>query len=149
MIIANNKQPASSPSKKTIKLDQQTIVFLLFVVIFSSFSILLPGFLSVGNLVATLRSIAVLGILGIAMAIASSFKNRAIDDGMVAFGEIGLSGEVRAVSMVENRIAEAKKLGFTTCILPSANKEGMKKVDGIKLIGVSNVREAVESIKEK
>ncbi|MDP4590057.1 MAG: ABC transporter permease, partial [Burkholderiaceae bacterium] len=82
MIIANNKQPASSSTKKTIKFDQQTIVFLLFIVIFSLFSILLPGFLSVGNLVATLRSIAVLGILGIAMAIV--VIGRGIDLSIVA-----------------------------------------------------------------
>jgi ribose transport system permease protein len=82
MIFANNKQPASSSTKKTIKFDQQTIVFLLFIVIFSLFSILLPGFLSVGNLVATLRSIAVLGILGIAMAIV--VIGRGIDLSIVA-----------------------------------------------------------------
>lgn len=84
--------------------------------------------------------------LGIAMAIASSFKNRAIDDGMVAFGEIGLSGEVRAVSMVENRIAEAKKLGFTSCIIPAVCLDRAKSIKGIKIIPVRNVSEAIDLI---
>ena len=77
-----NLKRTRSPVKKLIKFDQQTIVFFLFIVIFALFSILLPGFLSVGNLVATLRSIAVLGILGIAMAIV--VIGRGIDLSIVA-----------------------------------------------------------------
>ena len=84
--------------------------------------------------------------LGIAMAIVSSFKNRPIDSGMIVMGEVGLSGEVRAVSMVPNRVQEAKKLGFTTCIVPSVCLEGVKEISGIKVIGVSNVSEAVDLI---
>ncbi|MGN0432817.1 MAG: DNA repair protein RadA [Lachnospiraceae bacterium] len=81
--------------------------------------------------------------LGMAMAIVSSFKNRPIDEKTVAFGEVGLSGEVRAVSMAEKRVQEAKKLGFTTCILPAANMEALKDIKGIKLIGVSGVQDAI------
>ena len=84
--------------------------------------------------------------LGIAMAVVSSFKNRAIDEHTIAFGEVGLSGEVRAVSMAEQRVQEAKKLGFTTCILPAANKDVLKKVSGIKVIGVKSVADAVDLI---
>lgn len=84
--------------------------------------------------------------LGIAMAVASSFKNRAIDEHTVAFGEIGLSGEVRAVSMAKERVLEAKKLGFTTCILPATNKEAIKDVSGIKMIGVKSVADAMDLI---
>lgn len=84
--------------------------------------------------------------LGIAMAIVSSFKSRPIDDGTIAIGEVGLSGEVRAVSMVPNRVQEAKKLGFTTCILPKVCMESVKEIKGIKMIGVSNVGEAMELI---
>lgn len=84
--------------------------------------------------------------LGIALAVVSSFKNRAIDEHMLCFGEIGLSGEVRAVSMVEGRVKEAKKLGFTTCILPAANLETAKKVDGIRLLGVRSIRDAMDLI---
>ena len=84
--------------------------------------------------------------LGVVMAIVSSFKNRPIDDKLLAFGEIGLSGEVRAVSMAENRVAEAKKLGFTTCIVPKSCLEVCKKIEGIQVIGVSSVQDAMEFI---
>ena len=56
--------------------------------------------------------------LAIVMALISSYKDRPVDPGVILFGEVGLSGEVRAVSMAEQRVAEAVKLGFTTCILP-------------------------------
>lgn len=84
--------------------------------------------------------------LGIVMAVVSSFKNRPIDDKLIAFGEIGLSGEVRAVSMAPNRVAEAKKLGFTTCIVPMNCLESCRKIDGIKVVGVSSVSDAIDYI---
>ncbi len=84
--------------------------------------------------------------LGLAMAIASSFRDRPLDDSFLVFGEVGLSGEVRAVSMAEARVSEAKKLGFTDCILPAVSiSEQMKKM-GIRLHGVSSVAEALERI---
>ncbi|MBQ7954185.1 MAG: DNA repair protein RadA [Lachnospiraceae bacterium] len=84
--------------------------------------------------------------LGIVLAIVSSFKNRAIDEKTIAFGEVGLSGEVRAVSMAKQRAQEAKKLGFTTCIMPKVSADGIKAIDGIRIIGVSTVQDAVELI---
>lgn len=84
--------------------------------------------------------------LGIAMAIASSFKNRAIEDRLIAFGEIGLSGEVRAVSMAEQRVLEAKKLGFTTCVVPKVCMEALKNIKDVKLIGVQSVQDAIDMI---
>ena len=84
--------------------------------------------------------------LGIAMAIVSSFKNKVIDDKTVAFGEVGLSGEVRGVSMVEQRVGEAAKLGFTTCIIPEVNCARLRPVKGIRVIGVKTVQDAVDLI---
>ena len=84
--------------------------------------------------------------LGIVMAIVSSYKNRAVDDKMVVFGEVGLSGEVRSVNMAEHRIQEARKLGFTHCVVPRSNMEGLGEITGIKIIPVSSVREAIELI---
>lgn len=84
--------------------------------------------------------------LGVVMAIISSFKNRPIDDKVVVFGEIGLSGEVRAVSMAEKRVLEAKKLGFTTCVLPKSNALSLKNVTGIKLVGVENVQDVANLV---
>lgn len=84
--------------------------------------------------------------LGIIMAVVSSYKNVPIDSKTIVFGEVGLAGEVRAVSMAEQRIAEAQKLGFTTCILPKASLEGLKAKADIRLIGVKNVSEAIDLI---
>ncbi len=83
--------------------------------------------------------------LGICLAIISSFRNREIDPGIIAFGEVGLSGEVRAVNMADVRVAEAAKLGFKTCILPQAHLERIGKVKGMKLIGVRSVQDAMDA----
>ncbi len=82
--------------------------------------------------------------LGIVLALISSFKNRPIDEKTICFGEVGLSGEVRAVSMPAQRVAEAEKLGFTTCILPKVCLDGLQQKGNIRLVGVSNVREAID-----
>ena len=84
--------------------------------------------------------------LGIVMAIMSSFKNSPVPEGVVAFGEVGLSGEVRAVSMAEQRVREAQKLGFTTCILPQVCLEKMPKISGIRLVGVRSVADAAREL---
>ena len=84
--------------------------------------------------------------LAIAMAVVSSFKNRAMDDRMIVFGEIGLSGEVRGVSMIEQRVGEAAKLGFTTCVIPEVNCKQLNKVEGMKVVGVRTVQDAIELI---
>ncbi len=81
--------------------------------------------------------------LAIIMALISSYKDRPVDSRMLIFGEVGLSGEVRAVSQAPQRVMEAAKLGFTSCILPKVCMDKMKPVEGIKLYGVSNVREAI------
>lgn len=82
--------------------------------------------------------------LGIIMALVSSYKNRPLDEKTIVFGEVGLSGEVRAVNMPEQRVAEAKKLGFTTCIIPEVSKEAVKNIQGIQVIGVRNIKEAIQ-----
>lgn len=81
--------------------------------------------------------------LAIVMALVSSLKDRPVNPKCIIFGEVGLSGEVRAVSMAEQRVREAVKLGFEACILPQVCLEKMKKVEGIRLLGVRNVREAI------
>ena len=84
--------------------------------------------------------------LGIIMAIVSSYKNRPIDDKTLCFGEVGLSGEVRAVNMAEQRVLEAKKLGYEAVILPKVCLDGIKEIKGIKLIGVAGIGEVVDLI---
>ncbi len=88
--------------------------------------------------------------LGIVLAMISSYKECCIDEKTICFGEVGLSGEVRAVNMAKQRVLEARKLGFTTCILPKVSMEtqieSQMDVEGIRLLGVENVREAATKI---
>lgn len=84
--------------------------------------------------------------LGIILAIISSYKEKAIDEKTICFGEVGLSGEVRAVSMAEQRVLEAKKLGFDTCILPDVCCESLTEIEGIRLIGVKTVKDAMDYV---
>lgn len=83
--------------------------------------------------------------LGIVMAIASSYKNRPIAEDVIMFGEVGLSGEVRAVTMPEQRVAEAKKLGFKTCVIPEVSVKAVGEVRGVTIIGVKSVGEAISA----
>ena len=78
--------------------------------------------------------------LGIVLAILSSYRNRPVDSGTIVFGEVGLTGEVRAVNMAESRVAEAARMGYTACILPESNRENIRNPK-LRLIGVRNVRE--------
>ncbi|MBO4846379.1 MAG: DNA repair protein RadA [Lachnospiraceae bacterium] len=84
--------------------------------------------------------------LGIVLAVVSSYRNKAIDDKTIAFGEVGLSGEVRAVSQAAGRVNEAKKLGFKTCIVPFGCLDALKDIKGIKVVGVKNIAEAIDVI---
>lgn len=85
--------------------------------------------------------------LGIVAAIASSFKNTAIDAGSVLIGEIGLTGEVRAVSQINKRIMEAKRIGFKSCIIPTDNMklvDRLKEFEGFEIKAAGNVQDAFE-----
>ena len=82
--------------------------------------------------------------LGIVLALLSSFKNVALSPKLMAFGEVGLSGEVRSVSMAAQRVAEAKKLGFDTCVLPAVCMKGLKSDEKMRLIGVKNIQDVMD-----
>nr|WP_296266508.1 DNA repair protein RadA [uncultured Merdimonas sp.] len=87
--------------------------------------------------------------LGIVLAIASSYKNRAVPEDTIVFGEVGLSGEVRAVSMPEQRVAEARKLGFKTCIIPEVSLKSLgEPLDklGISVVGVRSVNQVINML---
>ncbi len=83
--------------------------------------------------------------LGIVIAILSSFQNRVLNPKLVAFGEVGLSGEVRGVSMAKQRVAEAEKLGFDTCILPAVCVEECRSAR-IRILGVKTVQDVMERL---
>ncbi len=82
--------------------------------------------------------------LGIVIAVLSSFKNCILSTRLAAFGEIGLSGEVRGVSMAKSRVTEAEKMGFDTCIVPWVCAEECRKGSKIKVIGVRNVQDVMD-----
>nr|WP_288976972.1 DNA repair protein RadA [uncultured Shuttleworthia sp.] len=85
--------------------------------------------------------------LGIVLAIISSYKEMPVPDDLICFGEVGLSGEVRAVNLAEQRIAEAAKLGFSRVIMPKVNLSGIRgKYRQLDLVGVENVQEAMRAI---
>lgn len=83
--------------------------------------------------------------LAVVAVLLSSYRNRALPSRILVFGEVGLTGEVRAVNMAEQRVLEAEKLGYSCCILPNVNKKVIS-IDGIRLIGISNIRELLEYI---
>ncbi len=83
--------------------------------------------------------------LSVVLALMSSFRNKPVDPLTVAFGEVGLSGEVRAVSQAELRVNEAKKLGFTKVVLPAANlTSDIKRIEGITLVPVRDINDLKE-----
>ena len=84
--------------------------------------------------------------LALVMALISSYKNRPLDSKTIVFGEVGLAGEVRAVSQAQQRVMEAKKLGFKRCIMPEVSVGNLKNTEGIELVGVRNINEAANVI---
>ena len=85
--------------------------------------------------------------LGIVLAIISSKLDKPIDEKTICFGEVGLSGEVRAVNMAEQRVLEAKKLGFEVCLIPEVCRTNLTQIKGIKLVGISTIKDALQYLK--
>ena len=83
--------------------------------------------------------------LAVSLAIASSYRNAPIRPGLAAVGEVVLSGEVRAVSQLERRLQEASRLGFSGCLVPSSSLKAFKGDDGMRLEGVSTLRQAIQA----
>lgn len=98
------------------------------------------------NAVGGLKMVEPAADLGILLSIASSFKNKPISDDIVAIGEVGLAGELRSCSFLESRIAEAEKLGFSRCLIPSANVSKLKKFKKIQVSAYSNINQVLKDI---
>ena len=79
--------------------------------------------------------------LAVVAALLSSFADKVVPPNTVLFGEVGLAGEVRRVSRIEARIAEAAKLGFKRVIVPASNFDTRTSVKGIDIKGITNVKE--------
>jgi DNA repair protein RadA/Sms len=84
--------------------------------------------------------------MAIVSAIASSFLDKPVPDGTVVLGEVGLTGEVRAIGQVDIRLAEIKKMGFNRCLVPDSNLKRIPDVDGIEIAGIKSVSEAVDAL---
>ena len=97
------------------------------------------------NIVGGLRISEPAADLGIVLALASSFKNAAIDHGTVVIGEVGLTGELRACSFLEARISECEKLGFNRCMVPAVNTGKLKKFKKIEVCPYFNINEVIKN----
>ena len=84
--------------------------------------------------------------LGIMCTVASSFKNMPIAKDTVIMGEVGLTGEVRRINFIEKRIKETEKLGFKTCLIPESNKKVLKDEYKLDIIGVKDIKEAMQKL---
>jgi len=84
--------------------------------------------------------------MGIVAAIASSFLDRSIPEDTLVLGEVGLAGEVRGIGQLETRIIEAKKMGFTRCLIPQSNSKRLADLSGIEITGIRNISEGIESL---
>ncbi|CAB1061888.1 DNA repair protein RadA [Olavius sp. associated proteobacterium Delta 1] len=84
--------------------------------------------------------------VAIVAAVASSFLDKPIADGTVVLGEVGLTGEVRAIGQVDTRLSESRKMGFTRCLVPASNLKRLPEIKGIEVTGVKTVSEVVENL---
>jgi DNA repair protein RadA/Sms len=84
--------------------------------------------------------------MAIISAVASSFLDKAIPDSTIVLGEVGLTGEVRAIGQVETRVAEARKMGFNRCLLPKNNLKRLAQTKEMALTGITNVEEGIENL---
>ena len=96
------------------------------------------------NVVSGIRLVEPAVDLGTVLAVGSSFRNLPLPKDMVAIGEVGLTGEIRAVNMIEKRVKEAEKMGFKTCIIPESNKKLLKDNFKMDIIGVRTINEAMQ-----
>lgn len=99
------------------------------------------------NVVGGLRLDEPAADLPVALSLVSSLKDTAVDEGVVAFGEVGLAGEIRSVSNAEARIGEAARLGFSKILVPYHNLKSLQKQNDIQVVGVKSVRDAYEALR--
>lgn len=130
------------PRRTTAGLDYNR-VNLLMAVLEKRLGLPLSGYDAYVNIAGGIRMNEPATDLGIVVSIVSSYKNKPVSEDTIVFGEVGLSGEVRAVTMPEQRVAEAKKLGFQTCIIPEVSVKAVGKIDGIEIVGVRTVNQAM------
>ena len=121
-------------------------VNLLMAVLEKRLNLPLSGYDAYVNIAGGIRLNEPAADLGIVTAIVSSYKNKPVPEDTIVFGEVGLSGEIRAVAMPEQRIAEARKLGFKACVIPEVSVKAAGDVPGIEVIGVKSVNQAISRL---
>ena len=84
--------------------------------------------------------------LAMVMALASSFRDKPVPNDLVAIGEVGLTGELRSVNALSQRLSEVRRMGFTKCMIPARSGGKLVEPDGLQLIKVKNIREALAAI---
>ncbi|MDF1593468.1 MAG: DNA repair protein RadA [Desulfobacterales bacterium] len=134
-----------TPRRTILGLDQNRVA-LLAAVMEKKLGLHLMGHDIFMNVAGGVKVIEPAVDLGIVSAIASSFLDKPIQNATVVLGEVGLTGEVRAIGQVEARVGESKKMGFTRCIVPESNLKRVKNITEIELIGVRTVSDAAEAL---
>lgn len=132
------------PRRTSIGMDHQR-VSLLVAVLEKLGGMQLSGMDIFTNVVGGLKLVEPALDMGVVLALTSSLKEKPIPPDLMAFGEVGLSGEIRAVSQAETRLKEASKIGFKRAVIPKSNSERLSKVEGIEITGVANISEALEA----
>jgi DNA repair protein RadA/Sms len=134
-----------TPRRTILGLDPNRVA-LLAAVMEKKIGMHLMGYDIFMNVAGGVRVIEPAVDLAIVAAIASSFLDKPVSDRTVVMGEVGLTGEVRAIGQADTRIYESAKMGFNRCIVPQSNLKRLPAVDGVEIAGVSTVSETVESL---
>ncbi|MFC1549455.1 DNA repair protein RadA [Nitrospirota bacterium] len=132
------------PRRTSIGMDHQR-VSLLVAVLEKLGGMQLGGMDIFTNVVGGLKLVEPALDMGVVLAITSSLREKPIPPDLIAFGEVGLSGEIRAVSQAETRLKESSKIGFRRAIIPKSNAERLTKIKGIEITGVASISEALEA----
>ncbi len=133
------------PRRTILGLDQNRVA-LLVAVMEKKLGMALMGYDVFMNVAGGVRISEPAVDLGVIAAVASSFLDRPIKPGTVVLGEVGLTGEVRAINHIETRVAEVKKMGFENCLLPYSNLKRMHDEQRIAVTGVKTISEAIEAL---
>ncbi len=129
----------TSPRRMTTGVDYQRVL-LIIAVLEKRLNLSLGYYDVFVNIVGGLRIKETAVDLAVALSLASSYKNKPIDKNLIVFGEVGLTGEIRSIANIEQRLKEAKKLGYKTAVLPDCK---IKNIEGIETIQVNNLKEAL------
>jgi DNA repair protein RadA/Sms len=134
-----------TPRRTILGLDPNRVA-LLTAVMEKKLGMHLMGFDIFMNVAGGVKVIEPAVDMAIVAAVASSFLDKPIVDGTVVLGEIGLTGEVRAIGQVDTRLSESSKMGFTRCLVPRSNLKRLPDTKGIDIVGVKTVSEVVENL---